>query len=136
MHVDPSQADAASADADAPPPPPPPPDAAALLATIGEAAPDCLWVADADGRIVYVNRRWCEYTGLTAGQIDDKGFLKPVHPEDVAAFRATAERAVRDGLEFEHEFRYRRHDGVYRWCWTRSVPVRDASGAVVRRVGL
>ena len=41
-------------------------------------------------------------------------------------------RSITAGAAYEIEQRLRRHDGMYRWFENRGVPIRDASGRVVR----
>jgi PAS domain S-box-containing protein len=43
--------------------------------------------------------------------------------------------ALRDGMPYEIEVRYRRRDGEYRWFMTRATPERDAFGSVVAWFG-
>jgi PAS domain S-box-containing protein len=107
-----------------------------VLAAIGEAAPDFVWVTDAAGDLLYVNRRWIEYTGLTSAQTDRRGYMRTIHPADLPRFLNKVEYAQQQGAEIEGEFRYRRHDGAYRWFWVRSTPVKDEAGRVLRRVGV
>ncbi|MGD9601669.1 MAG: PAS domain-containing protein [Gammaproteobacteria bacterium] len=52
--------------------------------------------------------------------------LRQVHPDDLAAMRASIDRAVRDGEPWRHEFRLRRRDGVPTWIEGRSTPREDA----------
>ncbi|MEA2711485.1 MAG: hypothetical protein QOF78_4086 [Phycisphaerales bacterium] len=109
---------------------------AELLTAIGEAAPDFVWVTNAVGDVLYVNRRWIEYTGLTAEQTDRRGYVKTIHPVDLPRFLNDVEYAQRAGSAIEGEFRYRRHDGEYRWFWVRSTPLKDVDGNLHRRVGV
>jgi PAS domain S-box-containing protein len=106
-----------------------------LHRTIGEAVPDFVWMADAQGKAEFVNRKWIEYTGLSAEALNTVGWAAINHPEDQERLQAGWAEASRLGEPFEAEFRYRRHDGVYRWFWGRAVPVRDAQGQISKWVG-
>ena len=107
-----------------------------VLAAIGEAAPDFVWVTNEVGDVLYVNRRWIEYTGLTPAETDRRGYVRTIHPVDLPRFLNEVEYAQRDGRALEGEFRYRRHDGEYRWFWVRSTPLKDRDGNLRRRVGV
>jgi len=100
-----------------------------------EWLPQALWIADAQGTIIYCNPYWCELSGLTAVQTAESGWVSILHPEDrpkaVANWRSSA-----NGLSKHGEYRFRRaRDGEYRWHLTQSLAVKDARGAVVQRIG-
>jgi hypothetical protein len=60
-----------------------------------------------------------------------------VHPEDAPAAGAAWAAAVRDGAPYEVEYRFRRHDGAYRWFVGRGLPYRDpATGETACWVGV
>jgi PAS domain S-box-containing protein len=106
-----------------------------LFRTLGEAVPLHLWMADAEGRPLYQNPAWHEYTGLTSEEYAATGWEVLHHPEDLPHLRALWEEALRSGAPLESEVRIRRHDGVYRWFACRAVPIQDAQGRVVKWVG-
>lgn len=68
--------------------------------------------------------------GLPSGQtirtIDE--FLWRVHPADRSAVTSTLEGCVRDGADFEMEFRVSRTEGPERWIYDRGRVFRDAEG--------
>jgi diguanylate cyclase (GGDEF)-like protein/PAS domain S-box-containing protein len=103
---------------------------------IAEAMPHPVYTGLADGRADYHNRAWSEYTGLTPDQSKDHRWTSAVHPDDLARVRAEWQRSVSTGTQFETQIRFRRaSDGLYRWFVSRTVPVRDAAGNVVRWIG-
>ncbi len=94
--------------------------------------PLCVWAANRDGRITYVNKAWSEYTGLDAAGANDRGHLEVIHPEDRARVLAAWSAAVRAGEPLVVEYRLRRRsDGAYRWHLGRAVPERGPRGAIV-----
>jgi PAS domain S-box-containing protein len=100
-----------------------------------EWMPQALWIADAQGNIIYCNPYWCELSGLTAEQTAESGWASIVHPED--RHRALAHwRASANGLPMQGEYRFRRaRDGEYLWHLTQSLAVKNAEGMVVQRIG-
>ena len=98
--------------------------AEALLAPIGVNAPD--------GEIRYVNRQWTEYSGLSEDETRRDGWVRIIHPDDRERQYAGWKAALQSGTVHEITSRLRRVDGVYRWFKTTCVPVRDATGAIVR----
>jgi two-component system, cell cycle sensor histidine kinase and response regulator CckA len=110
-------------------------EAARMYRTLGDAAPGFLWLADANGRFIYVNRTWENFTGSTLEQLNQSGWEQFNHPEELARVRALWSQAQERGEQFEMELRYRRRDGVYRWMLARVVPLRSGAGQVEGWVG-
>ncbi|MBL8211534.1 MAG: PAS domain S-box protein [Bryobacterales bacterium] len=104
--------------------------------TLGEAVPDFIWLADAEGQVIYVNQGWQKYTGRSLDDLKNLGWNWFNHPEDVDPLWLKWDEAHRTGVRFEAEFRYRRHDGRYCWFMGRAVPIRDAAtGEISQWVG-
>ena len=106
-----------------------------LYRTLSDAVPDFIWSCDGNGQTDFVNSRWIKYTGLTLEELNANGSPQINHPDDYPQIQQAWERAKRTGEPFEAEFRYRRHDGVYRWFIARAVPLKDKSGSVVKWIG-
>jgi two-component system, cell cycle sensor histidine kinase and response regulator CckA len=109
-------------------------DSETLYRTLGEAVPDFVWSCGADGQQRFVNQRWIDYTGLTEDSPAIPGNVLH-HPEDFPRLVEIWKVAHARREPFEAEFRFRRHDGVYRWFMTRAVPVKDAEGNITEWVG-
>jgi PAS domain S-box-containing protein len=106
----------------------------ALLIQLAEGLPQIVYVTRADGRIEFFNMRWTDYTGLTSA--DSEVLISAVHPEDLPGLAEAWTRSMATCETLSYEFRLRRKsDGAYRWFLTRSIPVRDATGVVVRWFG-
>ena len=48
---------------------------------LADAMPQIVWSADASGAANYFNRRWFEYTGMTADDIGPNAWRRVVHPD-------------------------------------------------------
>ena len=107
----------------------------ASLRELADAVPQMVWIARADGWIVYANRRWMDYTGQTLLESLGDGWSQPFHPQDRTRAEEIWSRATATGATVSMECRLRRADGVYRWWLVRGVPLLDASGAVVKWYG-
>jgi formate hydrogenlyase transcriptional activator len=108
---------------------------AARLQTVIDTVPSFLWTSLPDGSKEYLNKRWCEYTGLSLEQGKGWGWKVVVHPDDL-------DRLIREWVALvevrkpgELETRIRRYDGEYRWFLIRVVPQLDAEGNLVRWFG-
>ena len=109
--------------------------AGAELQALADNLPHPAWIAYADGFIFWFNRRWYEYTGTT---IDDQrgwGWTSTRHPEEIERITAVWKQALADGKPVEITFPLKGRDGIFRLFLTSIVPVRDASGQVVRWFG-
>ena len=97
---------------------------------LADAMPQIVWTADREGSATYFNRRWFEYTGMGAHEVDENAWLRVTHPDDLPTVVARREQTLADGSVFEVEYRFRAADGTYRWHLGRAVPIRDESGTI------
>src|ERR1700733_8197360 len=51
--------------------------------TLADSIPQLAWMAEADGRVVWYNRRWYEYTGSTFKQMAGWGWQIVHHPDEL-----------------------------------------------------
>lgn len=102
---------------------------------LAEALPNLVWSFESNGRCMYANRRWTEYTGRTLDELTGHGWISTVHPEDRDHTLATWAKAVRDEDIFDVEHRIRHAGGEYRLFKTRGTPVKDSEGDVAYWVG-
>jgi PAS domain S-box-containing protein len=108
---------------------------AASSQALAEAIPQIVWIADANGRTTYINRRWYEMTGTPQDGDVETSWMESVHADDRAAMVERWERCVRLCETFEIE--YRLHDATrgYRWSLDRAVPLRDEKGMIQQWFG-
>jgi PAS domain S-box-containing protein len=101
-----------------------------------ETIPQMLWSAAPDGAIDYYNQRVLDYTGLSMDELRGPGWIKPIHPDERDAMTKAWTAAVAEGVPFEFEFRGRRGaDGMYRWCVSSALPLRDPEGRILKWYG-
>src|SRR6185436_17917933 len=101
-----------------------------LYRVLGDLAPGFLWLVDTEGRFIYTNRPWEEFTGSNLEQLNRLGWERFNHPDELAEVRERWNQAAASGEQFEMELRYRRHDGEYRWMLARVVPIRGPAAQV------
>ncbi|HEX2554630.1 MAG TPA: PAS domain S-box protein [Microvirga sp.] len=101
---------------------------------MADAAPQIVWITDADGRVEFFNRQWADYVGLPdwpASAADVAAAA--IHPDEAAMTLAAFDEARRTGGAFQVEHRIRSKTGAYRWFLVRAEPYRDpATGRIVR----
>ena len=106
------------------------------LSRVVDALPGLMWTALPDGQIDFVNRRWCEYTGLGIDAARGNGWQTPIHPEDLPELLERWRATLATGEPREMQARLRRFDGAYRWFLFRASPLTDASGQLARWCGM
>ena len=100
-----------------------------------DGVPQLLWRSCDQGRWTWASPQWLDFTGQTQEETHGRGWLRAVHPDDVAAAIVAWEQARPHGM-LDVEFRvFRASDGGYVWHRTRSLPVRDPEGRIVEWLG-
>ncbi len=102
---------------------------------LAETIPQLAWIARGDGHIVWYNRRWYDYTGTTAEQMEGWGWQIVHDPTVLPAVLDRWRASLATGEPFEMEFPLKGADGQLRPFLTRVAPLRDASGQVVQWFG-
>jgi diguanylate cyclase (GGDEF)-like protein/PAS domain S-box-containing protein len=102
---------------------------------LAEGLPQLTWTCRPNGECDFLNRRWCEFTGVPMEQQLGFGWLDQVHPDDKEYLSKAWEKAFKSGNEMFAMFRIRRHDGDYRWFDTRATPQKNEQGEIVRWLG-
>jgi diguanylate cyclase (GGDEF)-like protein/PAS domain S-box-containing protein len=105
------------------------------LRALMESIPQIVWVTLPDGWHIHYNQRWLDYTGLTLEESLGHGWNPPFHPDDRARAARRWQQATDTGEAYEVEYRLRRADGIYRWMLGRALPLRDATGTIVKWFG-
>ncbi len=91
-------------------------------ATSADDTPLMVWRAGADGRCTYCSPAWLHFTGRSALQELDQGWLETVHEDDRDACIAEFRQAFEARRGYTAMFRARRADGVYRSIVTSGAP--------------
>jgi PAS domain S-box-containing protein len=103
------------------------------LREVMDTIPAMVWIALPDGSNVFVNRRWTEYTGLSA---TGRGWQAAIHPDDLERYVEAFRRCSAAGLPFEDEARFRSADGKFRWFIVAAMPFRDERGQILKWYGI
>ncbi|SIO47168.1 PAS domain S-box-containing protein [Singulisphaera sp. GP187] len=95
-----------------------------------------MWVNDPDGRTIFFNRRWREYSGFAPELLTGLSWPNVVHPEDLVRLRQIRDVSIQSGEPYECEYRLRNRDGEFRWHIARVVPMIDRGGKVENWFGV
>ncbi|WP_339485548.1 PAS domain-containing protein [Pseudomonas sp. EL_65y_Pfl2_R95] len=99
------------------------------------AVPGFLWSAAPDGNVIFINQRWCDYTGISPEDARGIGWTASLHPDDAGALGTYWQALIDSGQQGEFEARIKRFDGTYRWFMIRAMPQFDENGTLVRWYG-
>lgn len=102
---------------------------------LADSMPQMVWSTLPDGFHDYYNARWYEYTGVPDGSTDGEGWNDMFHPEDREHAWQLWRRSLETGEPYHIEYRLRHNSGIYRWVLGRALPMRDATGRIIRWFG-
>lgn len=105
------------------------------FAALAASAPVGIFRTDPNGEFLWVNPQWSVQTGLSLEAALGSGWVEALEPTERAGVLSRWQAAVRDGREFQSEFRYRTPSGATSWVQGRAVPLRDAADTVTGYVG-
>lgn len=108
----------------------------AKLRSILDTVPITVWMTNAEGRNIFVNRRWEETSGQEDGDNLDGGWLAAVHPDDRERVAQVWMESVRNRTIERQEYRVRNTAGEYVWAITTGAPRFDESGEYMGHVGV
>lgn len=103
--------------------------------TLADTMPQMVWSTLPDGHHDYYNARWYEFTGVPEGSTDGEGWNGMFHPYDQEHAWQVWRHSLATGEPYSIEYRLRHHSGEYRWVLGQALPIRDASGRIVRWIG-
>jgi PAS domain S-box-containing protein len=107
----------------------------AQFRALAQAVPNQAWTARPNGDLDWFNQQVYAYSGRDFDALAGRGWVRIVHPDDMARAGETWSRSLASGDPYEIEFRIRRADGAYRWHLVRAQPIRTQNGNIARWVG-
>ena len=102
---------------------------------MADTAPVMLWMSGTDKLCTYFNREWLEFTGRPLDAQLGNGWVEGLHPADVDGCLKTYTDAFDRREPFKTEYRFRRHDGEYRWVLGTGAPRFTDDGAFAGYMG-
>ena len=101
-----------------------------------DSFPLFFWESRADGAGLFGNKRMLEYLDLSLEQVQGRGWLETIHPDDRGRVTEAWEHSIRTGEAYSVETRIRSgRTGEYRWFLTLAVPHRNCEGQISRWFG-
>jgi len=84
---------------------------------LADGAPALIWVNGPQGA-EFVNRGYLDFLGVDPPDVRGFDWAQFVHPDDREGYVRGYLQAMERKESFDAEFRFRRHDGAYRWMRT------------------
>lgn len=106
---------------------------------ITENMRDICWLRDEKKKkVLYINPAYEKIYGKSCQSLYDnpQSFIDSIYEEDKALFFESFNKYMKDGEYDELEYRIVRPDGEIRWIHSRSFPVKDADGKIIRHAGI
>jgi PAS domain S-box-containing protein len=94
---------------------------------MADSAPVLIWIADTSKACTWFNRAWLEFSNRTMEQELGFGWVQSIHPDDLDNFLRTYSDHFEARTAFKAEYRFRRHDGEWRWLIDNAVPLYEGA---------
>lgn len=92
---------------------------------LSEAIPQLAWTATPAGKYSYVNQRIIDFCDVPYGDLLGAGWQSLIHPDDVLRAIDAWNSAINIAKPFVIDFRLKRRDGIYVWCFCQAFPMFD-----------
>ena len=106
------------------------------LYNLSNISPVGIFRADANGQYIYTNKRWQQFAGITHEQASAHGWAKAIHPDDHDLVFSDWEKAIKNGTDFELEFRFMSPAKKITWVVGRATPEKDANNNITGYIGV
>ncbi|MGB4476724.1 MAG: HD domain-containing phosphohydrolase [Bacillota bacterium] len=90
--------------------------------------PSLVWQSDTNGKIVYFNKAWLDFTGQNMDDQTRGGWSTSIHPDDIERYKREYVSAFKRREPFTIEYRLLRKDGHYRTIWSEARPFKSLDG--------
>jgi PAS domain S-box-containing protein len=107
----------------------------ARLLVMADGCSTPIWLGDAEGNPLFVNRAVKEFLGQN-DEVDGQKWQLLLHPDDAPNYMEAYQSSLRRHASFRGEVRFRRGDGEWRWAAAYAEPRMSADGEFLGHLGL
>ncbi len=101
------------------------------LRLLADTIPQLAWMARPDGHIFWYNRRWFDYTGKSASEMEGWGWQSVHHPDVLPEVLERWKKSIDSGEPFDMVFPLKGADGHFRPFLTRVNPLINEGGQIL-----
>jgi two-component system CheB/CheR fusion protein len=91
---------------------------------VADQSPFMIWKVNAQALCTYVNKPWCDFTGLSFEESLNTGWQKAFHPDEVEQQYEKFKNCFEQRIPYQSKFRIRTSEGSYRWVLAQSNPLK------------
>ncbi|MFC1553678.1 PAS domain S-box protein [candidate division KSB1 bacterium] len=102
---------------------------------LSESSPMGVFQTDSNGRVMYLNDKWCTISGMKREEAMGFGWISALHPDDKSKVLADWEECLKKKKGYKGEFRFIRPDGEICYVYTCTSPILSKNGDVIGHVG-
>ena len=102
---------------------------------LADNIPNLAWMANADGWIYWYNKRWYDYTGTKAEDMEGWGWQSVHDPNYLQSVLVKWKNAIMKGKAFEMIFPLKAADGTFRPFLTQAMPLLNDEGEIYQWFG-
>lgn len=92
---------------------------------LADQSPFMIWKVDEKGLCTYVNKPWCDFTGLSFEESLNLGWGRAFHPDDAEPEYTKFMSCFNQSKPFHSKFRVKTINGEYRWVLAQSNPLQQ-----------
>lgn len=93
-------------------------DSEARYKALSELSPVGVFGTDTEGNCRYVNKRWCQFSGMSRESALGKGWIWAIHPADRKRLKKDWAQSMKTQELFNSEYRYITPDGRVTWLYS------------------
>lgn len=102
---------------------------------LAEVAPVGIFETDVQGKVIYVNKKWCEITGNDSDEVMGSKWMKSIHRDDREWIKKLWYEHVSEQIPWNHPIRYQKKNGEEVHTLGMAVPLRTDNGEVTGYLG-
>lgn len=94
----------------------------AYFRDLSEETPFIVWKSDQEGKCVYLNKKWTEFTGRSVEESIGYNFTKSILLDDPKGYRRNWAETLQNRSLYQSKFRLKNADGTYHWVFSQANP--------------
>ena len=97
---------------------------------LADQSPFMIWKVNENGLCTYVNKPWCDFTGLSFEDSLELGWGRAFHPDDAGREYEKFMSCFNELRPYHSKFRVKTAGGEFRWVLAQSNPLQQGTGYI------